>query len=487
MKLIVKLQSKITLETRPVRQRFIKVLESNIRNLLRRVDKQINTGINLLDIEINTDNNNIDNRLALIDSLKRIPGISHFTEVKRYEFIDPKDILDKTLAVHAKTIENKSFCLQIKKIGTQDFNLSQIEQYVLRGLTESVKNTKLELTKPDVTIYLEIKKNELSIVTDTHGGLGGLPIGTQLDVLALVNADNDSGVASYQMIKKGCRTHYCFFNLGNSDHEAVVKQLCYYLWTTYGSSHKVKFFTVDLEPVIEKISNNVEQSHKRQLFNRLMMHAAEKIALKANIQALVTSESIEQNSSEVLASFNAVKGTTTPLVLRPLIACDKKKVTTIAREIGIEYYTKTVSEYPLNKFKNTNPILKNEEEINFNGDVLARVINEAKVYDIRDIGRATEAEIKVVDMVEQIPEGTIIIDIRSPEESENNPLTLDGVKIKPLPFYKLASQFINFDHSKEYLLYCDHGVMSKIQALLLIESGFKNVKVYRPRDKKVII
>jgi thiamine biosynthesis protein ThiI len=217
------------------------------------------------------------------------------------------------------------------------------------------------------------------------------------------------------------------------------------------------------------------------------MHAAEKIALKANIQALVTSESIEQNSSEVLASFNAVKGTTTPLVLRPLIACDKKKVTTIAREIGIEYYTKTVSEYPLNKFKNTNPILKNEEEINFNGDVLARVINEAKVYDIRDIGRATEAEIKVVDMVEQIPEGTIIIDIRSPEESENNPLTLDGVKIKPLPFYKLASQFINFDHSKEYLLYCDHGVMSKIQALLLIESGFKNVKVYRPRDKKVII
>ncbi|MFQ3288450.1 MAG: thiamine biosynthesis protein ThiI, partial [Alteromonadaceae bacterium] len=116
MKLIVKLQSKITLETRPVRQRFIKALESNIRNLLRRVDKQINTGINLLDIEINTDNNNIDNRLALIDSLKCIPGISHFTEVKRYEFIDPKDILDKTLAVHAKTIENKSFCLQIKKI-----------------------------------------------------------------------------------------------------------------------------------------------------------------------------------------------------------------------------------------------------------------------------------------------------------------------------------------------------------------------------------
>ena len=65
----------------------------------------------------------------------------------------------------------------------------------------------------------------------------------------------------------------------------------------------------------------------------------------------------------------------------------------------------------------------------------------------------TEAEIKAVDMVEQISEGTVIVDIRSPEETENNPLEIDNVEVKHLPFYKLGTQFGDLDQSKEYLLY----------------------------------
>jgi thiamine biosynthesis protein ThiI len=34
--------------------------------------------------------------------------------------------------------------------------------------------------------------------------------------------------------------------------------------------------------------------------------------------------------------------------------------------------------------------------------------------------------------------------------------------------------------TKYYLLYCDYGVMSKLQALYLIDNGYTNVKVYRP-------
>ena len=48
-----------------------------------------------------------------------------------------------------------------------------------------------------------------------------------------------------------------------------------------------------------------------------------------------------------------------------------------------------------------------------------------------------------------------------------------------LPFYKLSTQFGDLDQSKTYLLYCERGVMSKLQALYLKEQGFDNVKVYR--------
>jgi thiamine biosynthesis protein ThiI len=38
MKFIVKLQSEITIKSRPVRKRFTKILETNIKNVLRRID-----------------------------------------------------------------------------------------------------------------------------------------------------------------------------------------------------------------------------------------------------------------------------------------------------------------------------------------------------------------------------------------------------------------------------------------------------------------
>ena len=73
-----------------------------------------------------------------------------------------------------------------------------------------------------------------------------------------------------------------------------------------------------------------------------------------------------------------------------------------------------------------------------------------------------------------------IIDVRSPEEEERDPLKVDGVEIKAIPFFKLATQFADLAKDKTYLLYCDRGVMSKLQALYLQEQGYENVKVYRP-------
>ena len=83
-------------------------------------------------------------------------------------------------------------------------------------------------------------------------------------------------------------------------------------------------------------------------------------------------------------------------------------------------------------------------------------------------------------LVENISDNAIVLDIRSPDETDEKPLELDGVEVKHIPFYKLATQFGDLDMTKDYLLYCDHGVMSKLQALYLLDNGFKNVKVYRP-------
>ncbi len=484
MKFIVKLQSEITIKSRPVRKRFTKILETNIKNALRRIDEQVTSRMNWDNIEVNTKDNSPENRERLIDALKCIPGVPAFLEVQQTDFTDVEDIFQKTLAVHAKSIENKTFCVRAKRTGNHDFNSMKVEQYVGCGLNQHVETATVKLRNPDVTVYLEIKNKDLFIVTQRHKGLGGFPIATQEDVLSLMSGGFDSGVSSYQMIKKGSRTHYCFFNLGGSAHEVGVKQISYYLWNKFGASHKVKFFSIDFEPVVAEILENVENSHMGVVLKRMMVRAATKIAKRGKIQALVTGESLGQVSSQTLTNLNVINQVTDTLILRPLAAYDKQDIIDIARSIGTDEFSKTIPEYcgVISKKPTVKAVLSKveEEEGNFNFDILDKVVSDTRVYDIRDIGKESEEEIHAVDLVENITDNAIVLDIRSPDETDEKPLELDGVEVKHIPFYKLATQFGDLDMTKDYLLYCDHGVMSKLQALYLLDNGFKNVKVYRP-------
>jgi len=484
MKFIVKLQAEITIKSRPVRKRFTKILESSVKNVLRRVDDQVTTRMNWDNIEVNTTNNSPENRLKLIETLKSTPGIPMFLEVQQTSFTDLHDIYEKTLAVHAKSIENKTFCVRAKRTGKHDFNSMEVEKYVGGGLNQQVESASVKLSKPDVIVYLEIKNENLFIVTERHKGMGGFPIATQEDVLSLMSGGFDSGVASYQMIKKGARTHYCFFNLGGAAHEVGVKQVSYYLWNKYGASHRVKFFAVDFEPVVAEILENIENGLMGVVLKRMMMRAAAKVADKMGIQALVTGEAIGQVSSQTLTNLNVIDRVTETLILRPLVAYDKQDIIDIARKIGTEDFAKTIPEYcgVISKKPTVKAVLSKveAEEGNFDFSILDKVIDETRVFDIRDIGKESEAEIHAVDTLDNIPANAVVLDIRSPEEEDDNPLELEGVEIMHLPFYKLTTQFGDLDKSKDYLLYCDQGVMSKLQALYLLGAGFTNVKVYRP-------
>ena len=484
MKFIVKLQAEITIKSRPVRKRFTKILESSVKNVLRRVDEQVTTRMNWDNIEVNTANNTPENRLKLIEALKCIPGIPMFLEVQQTNFTDVHDIYEKTAAVHAKNIEDKSFCVRAKRTGSHDFNSLKIEQYVGGGLNQLVDSAKVKLKNPDVTIHLEIKNENLFIVTERHKGMGGFPIATQEDVLSLMSGGFDSGVASYQMIKKGARTHYCFFNLGGAAHEVGVKQVSHFLWDKYGASHRVKFFAVDFEPVVAEILENIENGQMGVVLKRMMMRAGAKIAEKMGIQALITGEALGQVSSQTLTNLNVIDRVTETLILRPLAAYDKQDIIDIARKIGTEDFAKTIPEYcgVISKKPTVKAIISKveAEEANFDFSILDKVVEETRVFDIRDIGNESEAEIHAVDTLDNIPENSVVLDIRSPNEEDENPLEIEGVEIQHLPFYKLATQFGDLDKSKDYLLYCDQGVMSKLQALYLAGAGFTNVKVYRP-------
>ncbi|MAL84373.1 MAG: tRNA 4-thiouridine(8) synthase ThiI, partial [Idiomarina sp.] len=370
-----------------------------------------------------------------------------------------------------------------KRKGHHEFNSQQLERYIGGYLLQRVPDASVNLSKPDLEIALQITNKVVHLVGERINGLGGFPIPTQETVLSLLSGGFDSGVATYEFIRRGARTHFCFFNLGGDAHEVAVRQIAYYLWKRYSASHPIKFISVDFAPIVDDILTNVENGQMGVVLKRQMLRAADKVARYLKAQALVTGEAMGQVSSQTLANLRVIDQATDALVLRPLITKDKQEIVDEAKRIGTEPLAKSIPEYcgvisnkPTVK---AIPAVIEAEEAKLNKDLLDQVVQASNVLSMQDIATQTDKELELPDTTTELKSHTTIIDIRNDEEIEAAPLSVD-VEVIEIPFFKLATQFAELDQSREYLLYCDQGIMSRMQALLLHENGYSNVSVYKP-------
>ncbi|MDF7758637.1 tRNA 4-thiouridine(8) synthase ThiI [Kosakonia cowanii] len=482
MKFIIKLFPEITIKSQSVRLRFIKILTGNIRNVLKHYDEALAVVRHWDHIEVRAKDEN--QRLAIRDALTRVPGIHHVLEVEDVPFTSLHDIFEKALAQYREAIEGKTFCVRVKRRGQHEFSSIEAERYIGGGLNQHVASAKVKLTHPDVTVHLEIEDDRLLLVKGRYEGIGGFPIGTQEDVLSLISGGFDSGVSSYMLMRRGCRVHYCFFNLGGAAHEIGVRQVAHYLWNRFGSSHRVRFVAINFEPVVGEILEKVDDGQMGVVLKRMMVRAASQVAERYGVQALVTGEALGQVSSQTLTNLRLIDNVSDTLILRPLISHDKEHIIDLARKIGTEDFARTMPEYcgVISK-KPTVKAVKGKieaEEANFDFAILDKVVAEANNIDIREIAQQTAEEVVEVETVTGFGENDAILDIRSIDEQDEKPLQLEGVEVVSLPFYKLSTGFGDLDQSKTWLLWCERGVMSRLQALYLREQGFTNVKVYRP-------
>ncbi|MFZ7233313.1 tRNA uracil 4-sulfurtransferase ThiI [Avibacterium avium] len=481
MKFIIKLFPEIMIKSESVRKRFIKILTGNIRNILNKYDDTVAVVKHWDYIEVRS--KNAENRALLIELLGRIPGIHHFLEVEEKPFNNVQDIFQQTLQDVAPLLENKTFCVRVKRKGKHDFSSLDVERYVGGGLNQHIASAKVKLSKPDVTVRIDIEDDKMMLVKARHTGLGGYPIGTQEDVLSLISGGFDSGVSSYMLIRRGSRVHYCFFNLGGAAHEIGVKQMAYHIWNHFSGSHKVRFVAINFEPVVAEILEKIDNGQMGVVLKRMMVRAASLIAERLGIQAIVTGEALGQVSSQTLTNLRLIDEAADALVLRPLITHDKEEIIAMAKNIGTDDIAKSMPEFcgVISK----NPTVKAvrekilSEENHFDFSVLESAVQNAQYLDIRQIAEQTEKEVVEVDTISVLGENDIVIDIRSPEETDENPLELAGQEVRLIPFYKLSTLFPDLDQSKNYVLYCERGVMSKLQALYLKENGFGNVRVFR--------
>lgn len=481
---IIKLHPEIAIKSKSVRKRQTLLLARNLKTILLQVDDSVVISNNWDHLTVTCKSDDSKVKQQLIDKMSCIPGIVAFAEMQSSSFTSLHDIYEQVKAVYQSQLENKTFCVRVRRAGSHDFSSIEAERYIGGGLNQHIASAKVQLKKPDITVSLEIKKDTLIMVTKMHQGIGGFPLPSQSDVLSLISGGYDSAVASYLMIRKGLRTHYLFFNLGGPAHETGVREMSFHIWQKYSLSHKVKFISVDFAPVVNEILEKIDNGLMGVVLKRMMMRAASEVAERLGIKAIVTGESIGQVSSQTIPNLNVIDRVTETLILRPLIYHDKQQIIDIARQIGAEEIAQSMPEYcgVISRKPTVNAVLSEvlATEQYFNMTILQNAIQQAKVLDIRTVDYQAEQQAHVIEQLSALPVGAIILDIRSPEETELSPLQVDNYQVIELPFFRLTSQFATLDQSKQYYCYCAKGVMSRLQALVLQEQGFSNVAVYRP-------
>jgi thiamine biosynthesis protein ThiI len=486
MKFVIKLFPEIIVKSRPVRKQFISQLRKNLKKVLLPIIEhpQIHGTWDRIEVDLKDSELHLENQV--IDILQRTPGIEFILKVSTHQlsanvstYLD--DISQVVIQQYQSKVKGKTFCVRAKRTGSHPFKSIELERQVGGALFHNSQSAGVKLKEPEVLVQIELRNDELLTVEERFEGLGGFPIGQQESCVSLISGGYDSTVSSYLMIKRGVRTHYCFFNLGGMAHEVGVKQVAHYLWEKYASSHRVLFITIPFEEVVSEILKNVEQSQMGVILKRMMLKVAEQVATEFNAPAIVTGEAVGQVSSQTLTNLAVIDKVCDQLVMRPIIVMDKPDIIELSRQIGTEEFASVMPEYCgviSNKPTTRAKMEKIEkEESKFDFSILEKAFENRKVENIDQIYQSN-LNIEAIEIVNLPRKTDIIIDIRHPQELASKPLELTKNKVLTIPFFKLQTS-ADINKEETYLLYCDKGVMSQLQAEDLINKGYK-VKIYQP-------
>jgi len=476
-KFILKLFPEIMVKGSSAKRQMVGQLYNNLVKMLGRFSEDINVRKFSDKIEVVTPVEFVvEVRQLLLDT----PGIEQVLEALQFDQMNTlDDIKVKVGEVTHHEIEGKTFVVRAKRSGTHNFRSTELEQTVGGYMLATYPSNGVDLHNPEVTIRIELLNNQLNIITTKHVGLAGFPLGTQGDILSLMSGGFDSTIASYLTMKRGMKTHFIFFNLGGVAHEIGVKQVALYLWSKFGSSHRVKFISVPFDDVLTEIFASTHETYMGVTLKRLMLLAAEKVANEMEIDALLTGESVAQVSSQTLRNLALIDQVTNKLILRPLATMNKPEIIDMASKIGTRRFAESMPEYcgVISKNPITHGSYKRmeREAKRFDYTVLDKAVEDAQhIYVDEILDDVTNNT--AIEVVTELNDNLVVIDIRTEDECIET--SCESIKI---PFHRLKTEFKKLPKDKEYLLYCEKGIMSQLHAQYLRDAeDAKNVRVYRP-------
>ena len=307
------------------RKIFVKMLEQNIRNIL----KDENVKIISDRVRMYIEGENLDNIAKKLTKVFGLHGI-----VLCYKVNTNIDEIQNVVSMILNVSDAKTFKVITKRadksfeIPSMEFN-TIIATFILKNF-----DRKVDVHEPELPIHIEIRKEGTFIYTNEIEGIGGYPVGVQGKGLLMLSGGIDSPVAGYLALKRGITVEGIYFESPpHTSLEAKNKVLTLAsILNEYSGNFKVH--VVPFTKLQEEIYKNVPHDYMITIMRRMMYRIAEKYAKKIKCKVLINGESIGQVASQTLDSISVINEPVNMPVIRPVACMDKLEIIDLANKIN---------------------------------------------------------------------------------------------------------------------------------------------------------
>lgn len=270
--------------------------------------------------------------------LSRVFGLTSISPVKE---ITVKADLEKIVDYSEKFAGNflktdDTFAVRARRTGNDAFTSQMIERRVGERIIKSI-GPAVDLEKPDKTVYIEVRQNKAYFFMEKIRCPGGLPLGTQGNVVVLFSGGIDSAVAAWMIMKRGCIVFPLYID--NSPYvdsknnieraRKVLEKL-----NEWSLGHRMRLTAVRNGKAMTEIIEKSRENLTCLLCKRMMYRIAESFCEKEGAKAIITGENLGQVASQTLDNINVLDQSVRVPIIRPVIGMDKEEIVEMAKMIG---------------------------------------------------------------------------------------------------------------------------------------------------------
>lgn len=189
------------LKSQKVRLRFERALRDNIISRFIKASKECRVEYDRGRIFLWADDEQFTEKV-----LAHTFGIVSFSKAKETTS-DQESIFQLAIDIARPFFkQNMSFCIRARRNGQHPYTSMELARDTGSAVFLAYEhlNPKVNLTNPDLEIFIEVRQNRSFVYTETIRGPGGMPLGTQGRTLGIVEKQQDIA-ACWPIMKRGCR------------------------------------------------------------------------------------------------------------------------------------------------------------------------------------------------------------------------------------------------------------------------------------------